>query len=828
MKTNSSNTPSIKAIDKGSVHQICSGQVVLDLATAVKELVENSLDANGKIIEVRLKEYGKEYIEVSDNGDGIEENDFDSLCLKHYTSKLKEFSDLSFVNTFGFRGEALSSLSALGDVVVLTQSKTSAVGSKLEFDHSGKLIKNTSVARATGTTITISNLFYPLPVRYKEFHRNIKKEFSKVIHVLYAYSLINNGVRFSCINQVGSKKKILLSTDGNNNVLNIIGGIFGETQARQLIKVKPSNKFDDSVLEEYNLSAPFAAQYDGHFSFDGYISAVAQGSGRNLPDRQFIFINNRPCDFPKLLRVVNEVYHTYNRHQYPFMFLNILVRKDYVDVNITPNKRQIMVHEEKILLAFLKSTLKFMFESSAGDFEDNAISTKSNYDLKFEVSDFRSPLDSFHSVKCDKQTVFSPLERFRSKFDISSNLPDYAHQETITMLFKKASKMKRCQTDEQLAPNESKKFKFNESLLSDDFKLHLESHEVIDSELSFENEDEKHLGIIPSLNLPPVNDRTKFNCCPEDMILQPIIIEKKPISNIVTENTKKDSILSIEEFSDSSSADESVDKNKVVKENHCYDLIKKKEDFCRGRVVAFFNFDMVKEHFQSCADNNLQKDVCTSFRAKIMPGDNLAAEEELVKHVSKDMFEKMEIVGQFNLGFIVTKFEENLFIVDQHATDEKYNFETLQQNYTLRGQRLIEPISMELTLVNESTLIDNIGIFRKNGFEFKVDNGNSENHSRIKLLTVPTTLNGNLSVSDVEELIFLLNDSPGVMCRPSRVRQMFASKACRSSVMVGTALDHSRMKRLVQHMGEIEQPWNCPHGRPTMRHLICLGRINSD
>ena len=104
---------SIQAIDKRSVHQLCSGQVILSLATAVKELVENSIDAGATNIEIKLKEFGIESIEVHDNGSGIEEKDFEAIATKHCTSKLIDFSDLTMIETFGFRGEALSSLCAV-------------------------------------------------------------------------------------------------------------------------------------------------------------------------------------------------------------------------------------------------------------------------------------------------------------------------------------------------------------------------------------------------------------------------------------------------------------------------------------------------------------------------------------------------------------------------------------------------------------------------------------------------------------------------------------------------------------------------------------------
>ena len=108
-----SSSPVVQAIDQKSIHQICSGQVVLSIATAMKELVENSLDAGATNIEIKVRNHGADVLEVIDNGCGVEPHNFEALTLKHHTSKLKDFSDLASVETFGFRGEALSSLCAL-------------------------------------------------------------------------------------------------------------------------------------------------------------------------------------------------------------------------------------------------------------------------------------------------------------------------------------------------------------------------------------------------------------------------------------------------------------------------------------------------------------------------------------------------------------------------------------------------------------------------------------------------------------------------------------------------------------------------------------------
>ena len=129
---------SILPIKRKDVHRIQSGQVIVDLATAVKELVENSLDAGGTHVEVRLKEYGLTSFEVTDDGSGVEPSNYEALTLKHHTSKLSDFSDLEKTSSFGFRGEALSSLCGLSDsVVITTRVKEQAIGAQLEYDRSG-------------------------------------------------------------------------------------------------------------------------------------------------------------------------------------------------------------------------------------------------------------------------------------------------------------------------------------------------------------------------------------------------------------------------------------------------------------------------------------------------------------------------------------------------------------------------------------------------------------------------------------------------------------------------------------------------------------------
>ena len=215
------------------------------------------------------------------------------------------------------------------------------------------------------------------------------------------------------------------------------------------------------------------------------------------------------------------------------------------------------------------------------------------------------------------------------------------------------------------------------------------------------------------------------------------------------------------------------------------------------------------------------------FTAKMGASTDAEAEAELARVINKDDFEKMEILGQFNLGFIVVRFNEDLFIIDQHATDEKYNFERLQRTTKMKSQRLFVPKRLELTAISEEVVLDNIEIFRRNGFDFDITLSEPPS-KRVRLSQIPLSKGTVFNASDVDELIFMLSEKPGVMCRPSRLRSMFAMRSCRSSVMIGTALDKSRMRTLVDHMGTMEQPWNCPHGRPTMRHVFDLRNMPVD
>ncbi|XP_063461694.1 mismatch repair endonuclease PMS2 isoform X4 [Pan paniscus] len=748
----------IKPIDRKSVHQICSGQVVLSLSTAVKELVENSLDAGATNIDLKLKDYGVDLIEVSDNGCGVEEENFEGLTLKHHTSKIQEFADLTQVETFGFRGEALSSLCALSDVTISTCHASAKVGTRLMFDHNGKIIQKTPYPRPRGTTVSVQQLFSTLPVRHKEFQRNIKKEYAKMVQVLHAYCVISAGIRVSCTNQLGQgKRQPVVCTGGSPNIKENIGSVFGQKQLQSLIpfvQLPPS----DSVCEEYGLSCSDALH--NLFYISGFISQCTHGVGRSSTDRQFFFINRRPCDPAKVCRLVNEVYHMYNRHQYPFVVLNIsvdsgnLIKMHAADLEKPMVEKQdqspsLRTGEEKKDVSISRLREAFSLRHTT---ENKPHSPKTPEPRRSPLGQKRGMLSSSTSDAISDRGVLRPQKEAASSSQGPSDPTDRAEVE------KDSGHGSTSVDSEGFSIPDTGSHCSSEYVASTPGDRGSQEH--VDSQEKAPETDDCFSDVDCHSNQEDTG--CKFRVLPQP-------------TNLATPNTKrfkKEEILSSSDICQKLVNTQDVSASQVdvaVKINKKVVPL----DFSMSSLAKRIK-QLHHEAQQSEGEQNYRK-----FRAKICPGENQAAEDELRKEISKTMFAEMEIIGQFNLGFIITKLNEDIFIVDQHATDEKYNFEMLQQHTVLQGQRLIAK-------------------------------------------------NWTFGPQDVDELIFMLSDSPGVMCRPSRVKQMFASRACRKSVMIGTALNTSEMKKLITHMGEMDHPWNCPHGRPTMRHIANLGVISQN
>lgn len=224
------------------------------------------------------------------------------------------------------------------------------------------------------------------------------------------------------------------------------------------------------------------------------------------------------------------------------------------------------------------------------------------------------------------------------------------------------------------------------------------------------------------------------------------------------------------------------------------------------------------------------------------------AESELTRVLDKVSFQRLssKVIGQFNNGFIIAGLPRredggggggaggaglatsplDLFILDQHACDEKSRYEALRASTVIHTQRLLLPRPIQLSASEEMVVSENMHVFEANGFFFTLA-PDAPAGRRLQLTAHPFSKNKTFSDADIQELAALCAEAspadlaPGAPpIRLPRLTAMFASRACRSAIMIGTALSRDTMKRVVSHMADMQQPWNCPHGRPTMRHLV--------
>ncbi|XP_004347900.2 hypothetical protein CAOG_04075 [Capsaspora owczarzaki ATCC 30864] len=876
----SSGSGSIKPIDARSVHRICSGQVILSLATAVKELVENSIDAGATAIEIRLREHGAELIEVIDNGSGIEPHNFQALTLKYHTSKLADFSDLTRLETFGFRGEALSSLCALAEVSVTTCSAAHAVGTRLEFDTEGLITTKSPCPREQGTTISVRNIFASLPVRYRELMKNLKREYGKLIAMLQAYCIVATGVRISCSNQIGkTPRSMVFASPGAETMKDNVTAIFGIKQTQQLMPFVQ--------LSSSELTAALATTDAGSsqvifptFKITGLISKPMAGCGRSSTDRQCFYVNGRPCDMPKLSKVANEIYHSFIAGSFPALFLNLALPSAAIDVNVTPDKRTILLHDEKELVLAFKTCLSAISFARV-DVAHPTISRSSSLAppavtktptlinhrtvsglsmsqlsarlstepvLLGRRSTFSNssaslvpptrPLSSFSARHASiGQPAARPIEPSGPGLGVGSNPLLVGGLDPISLL---RSHLTNVASNASAGVPVTKKPR----LMQDEQEQQQEEEEPGDADLDdFADRPAatgaSRLQMIENLTShdsgeenDPESLRRRLRLVPDAKPAKPVELDQY-LEKVPSENTSASSIKSVAHLEvafqlasiaprrlfvqqQQAKAEAALARAAPVRSTAAAAAAAAAVD---GTVDSESAVD-AKVSEEGAGDNSPRK-----FRTKISPQSEQAAVAELARSIFKTDFAKMKVLGQFNRGFIIAKLDKDLFLVDQHATDEKYNYEKLQESVRLQSQPLIRPMPLQLTAANEVVLMDNIDIFRMNGFDFVVDES-APATERVRLSAMPFSKKTTFGPSDVDELLYRLSDSPGVMCRPSRVASMLASRACRKSVMIGDPLSTSQMYRLLRHMGQIEQPWNCPHGRPTMRHLLDLSMIS--
>ncbi len=318
----------IKLMDEILANKIAAGEVVERCASVVKELVENSIDAESREIKIELLEAGTKQIKITDDGTGMDKEDAVMAFNRHATSKLKTEDDLYHINTLGFRGEALASIASVSEVTLKTS--TGEVGTEVII-NGGKLESVQPCEARKGTQLSVNNLFYNTPARLKHM-KSLYTELASITDYVNKIALSHPEIKFILSNN-GS---ILLNTDGSDNLLKVIKSIYGIETVKKMMDVQAED-------EDYEIT--------------GYISLPeVHRSSRNT---MITLVNGRVVRNQELNRTINDAYHSYKPdNRYPIVVLNIFVDPTLVDVNVHPTKMDVKFSKQTELLELTSKMIK--------------------------------------------------------------------------------------------------------------------------------------------------------------------------------------------------------------------------------------------------------------------------------------------------------------------------------------------------------------------------------------------------------------------------------------------------------------------------------------
>ncbi|OZJ05941.1 hypothetical protein BZG36_01261 [Bifiguratus adelaidae] len=323
----------IQRLEQSVVNRIAAGEIIQRPANAVKELIENSLDAGSTSIQVLVKEGGLKLLQIQDNGCGIRREDLAIVCERFTTSKLQKFDDLAHISTYGFRGEALASITHVAHVTITTKTASEPCAYRASYSD-GKLVparpgqsaEPKPAAGNNGTQITAEDLFYNVPSRRKAL-KNASEEYNRILDIVSRYAVHNAGIAFTCKKHGSTSSD--LNTSSAASTIDLIRTVYGSSVATELVHVKERVEKLDLDIEAY----------------------VTNGNYHVKKMSMLLFINHRAVESQNIKRNIEQVYSTIlPRNTHPFVYISLNLKPEHVDVNVHPTKREVhFLNEDSVI-----------------------------------------------------------------------------------------------------------------------------------------------------------------------------------------------------------------------------------------------------------------------------------------------------------------------------------------------------------------------------------------------------------------------------------------------------------------------------------------------
>ena len=804
----------IVLLDDLTINQIAAGEVIERPASVVKELVENSIDAGARKITIDIKNGGISYIRITDDGYGIMPDDMEIAFERHATSKIRESRDLEYVRTMGFRGEALASIAAIAKVQMLSKAIGQDNGYQIDVEG-GDIVDKHEAGCAPGTSITVKELFYNTPVRYKF----LKKDFTESGYIedaIKRLALVNPNISFKFINN----GKIELQTSGNGRMEDVVYAIYGKEVLENII--------------------PVDYQYE-----DIYIKGVIGKPmiARSNRTNQLFFVNKRFIKDKTLSSAAEQGFKglvTIGKHG--FLILNLEMDPKKLDVNVHPTKMEVRFQEEskvfKAVFHAIKDTMlktdlitnheKEHFSDENVDFEkdvknDNLTNSARlkfwglNKEEKFNEKENRD-FDFFRNLKSpnikDVNVVNDVQYGEKSEFEdddkigkineeldkiqksrnnkIEYDLNRYDHLGDNASVADKMNLLNdTVGNDYGIVNNES-----DDTLNSNDKNVEDKLEEI--SEVSFENNDND---VETNVDLKTQNVNDDLNNFDQ-------------IDNTLENNSKVEN-LSVDNKIEENQENYKYEENKIVNNNQIDSndkniendvIINDKDISFEEKYKKLFGRDIqtAKQEYQNQKKNE-------DVNLKPIEGEKVSLFESKDNDVKKPHY---NYVGIAFKTYIIFTINDEMYMMDQHAAHERIMFEKVKANYyndvDKDSQLMLLPDIITLSNKEMGIFRDNKDLFNKAGFTVDEFGDNT-----VKLTGVPEFCLD----FDTRSLFLDTLDEMDTVARTAKQEleyKFLATVACKAAVKAHMALSKEEVDSLFEQLYKLPNPFSCPHGRPTV------------
>ena len=682
-------------------NKIAAGEVVERPSSVVKELVENSIDAGSTNIKVIIKEFGIQQIRIIDNGSGISNDDLARAFLRHATSKISADYDLFHIETLGFRGEALASISSVSKVTI--KSCAGEAQGKMLVLEGGKVVSEEYYAPIKGTDLSVENLFYNTPARLK-YLRNPHTEQANITNIIHKFALSYPNVAF----ELHIDGKITFKTYGDGDVHKILSKIYNMGVARNMIEFSGNN--DD-------------------YKVFGYISVPEETrASKNYIN---IFINGRYIKNYGIQNAIIDAYGTLLMiNRYPLCVINIEMDPILLDVNVHPTKQEVRLSKEAELIRLIKEVIAERLSNYTyiPQGMNNVLTKKEK--AKIEKINFLDELDNKFGDIGDKNIFSEEKKESEVDLEVELSFPD---------------------TQEEVASHviQEDEFLFGGDLLSKsgEEKIPVQSKE---NTFNQRNKTQKIKSDLPDLSYSshPRDNRNKFGDKPT----------KKEIENFMNFSKKEDN----------SSYDDRTEEvvSNVVKDD---------------------------SHFNEIKDAKIVQDDDTKVRT--LPD--------------------LKVLAQIFKTYILSEADNKLFLIDQHAAAERYNYEKLQREFIERKnykKQMLIPLMFDFSVEETAEVRNNLEKFEELGIVFEEFGDNSyvvrefpgwieeDEEQMIKIIVEKVLRNNNITFNE------LRNDA-------------IAMASCKMSIKANQVLTDVEMNKVISDLYECKNPFTCPHGRPIITKM---------